>query len=223
MTEPHSILYTRVGGGKSYHAKSALALNPRSAVVCGAAGEPAGDPVEADSRAIRFREGVVCGNCRSLLDTGGVQPIVTSPRPTTRRENGAERSTTMSTTTTERQKAKSRELLDVRDYKGKPDKRLREERATINNRLSGVATQLKRLGDSRTKDDVAKRRELKERQDDLLNRRDALNSELERRAPAETASNGGNPKLAAATKDASKELEKTASKTARGRRAGKKK
>lgn len=204
--EPQTIRYTRVGFGRAYHALSRYTKGKRSVVVCGAPGGPAGEPIDDDSRAIRLSEGPVCDNCRRLLDTGGVEPMLTSP--TTARRPGAQKGAPMPND----KKAKSRELLDIKTYAKQSDKRLREERSTINNRLSGVATQLAREPKGRM-------RELRDRQKDLIQRRDAINSELATRTAQEPATSNGNEKLATATKQAGKELAKVSSKTTRSRKS----
>lgn len=91
----------------------------------------------------------------------------------------------MTETTTTRQKAPSRELLDPDAYPEQTPERLREERQTINNRLSGLGTQIRRAGD-----DTAKAKPLERRKRDLEGRRKKIAAELAKRPqepPADAA------------------------------------
>lgn len=99
---------------------------------------------EVDQRAIAHAGRPVCGNCRGQLEqrltAGRSTGIVHEPtRSATRRTT--ERSTM---TTTTRMKAPSEALLEPASYAGQTLERLKQERTTINNRLSGLSTQIKR-------------------------------------------------------------------------------
>lgn len=91
-----------------------------------------------DQRVVAHAGRPVCVNCLDRLTAGGGSGIVTFP---TRKEHDM----------TTRKKAASTPLLDPETYADQPLERLQAERLTINNRLSGVGTQIKRFtaaGDS---------------------------------------------------------------------------
>jgi hypothetical protein len=153
--------YVRIRAGGAWHAQDGF-----ERAACGLTGKPI-DHATADDRAVRVKHAPVCGNCRDVLDNRRRDVHVAStPTRATSPEGG-----TM-TTTTERKKAASTPLLDPAKYATTSAKRLREERATISNRLSGVKTQLKRT------DDAKKTRELEKRQKQLTGLRDKVNKAL---------------------------------------------
>lgn len=142
-------------------------------VACGAAGELAEGEIKiADARAIAVRSRPVCGNCRDVLDNRRRDASVAlTPTRATGPEGG-----TMTTATKPKPKARtkaaSKELLDPAKYATTSAGRLREERATLSNRLSGVSTQIKRSTDDK------KTKALERRQADLKKRRDKVNAAL---------------------------------------------
>lgn len=73
-------------------------------------------------------------------------------------------------------KRPSEPLLDAASYAETSSERLKAERVTLNNRLSGLSTQIKRAAD-----DAERKAKLEERRDDLVGRRQAISEELIKR------------------------------------------
>lgn len=197
-------IYTQLAGGNVVHVgRPAL---------CGTNGEVLGETV-ADERAITVNRRPVCGRCIPLrgraLASRADRSNVPNPETDDAGQTGEKEARTMATTTAT--KTASKELLDVKKYATASDKKLTDERTTINNRISGVKTQLKRLAGQRGVAD--RKKELQKRLDDLTNRRELIGAQLASRAAA--APERQNEKLAAATKDAATSI---ASKSRNGSR-----
>lgn len=197
-------LYVQLAGRDVVHVKQAAGRNTMG-TLCGATGEALGEIV-ADERAVMVNRRHVCQRCIPLRDRAlalrGDRSNVPNPDTDDAGETGGKEVTMATATPT---KTASKELLDPKKYATTSEKKLVDERTTINNRISGVKTQLKRLADQRGVAD--RKKELQTRLDDLTNRRQMIADQLASRtaaAPAAKAgsSNGANPKLAAATKEA---------------------
>lgn len=184
-------MYAQLAGGNVVHVAWPT--------LCGRTGELLGETV-ADERAIAVNRRPVCGQCIALRDRAlalrGERSNVPNPETDDAGETGEKEARTMATATPS--KAASKELLDVKKYGTVSEKKLVDERTTINNRISGVKTQLKRLAGQRGVAD--RKKELQKRLDDLTNRRDLIGAQLASRTAAAPAA--GNDKLAAATKEA---------------------
>lgn len=207
--EPRLAVYAVLGTGKAAHLlRDGLVVDDSHAVaVCGTAG-PIAARLEADERAVRVGPVVVCGNCRDQLafrPSTSIVVVEPTRRRSTRREGAG-----MATATQDRKKAPSSALIETAQYATTDVERLRAERLTINNRISGLKTQLKRAAGT---DKVG---ELQARLDDLTNRRQMLADQITARAAtvdeATFAAIGAigapdNAALAAATEDAAAELD----------------
>lgn len=167
------IPFARLGNGVTTHAIESMTVydggKEAGRAKCGIAGY-LGEVSEADDRAIRVAGDSVCRNCRDVLDNDRRDgSVALTPTRATSPEGG-----TMTTAAPEktRTKAPSAALLDPAKYATTSAARLRQERATLSNRLSGVNTQIKRS------DDAKKTKELERRKADLLKRRDKVNKAL---------------------------------------------
>lgn len=158
-------------GGKAAHLL--VRLDDRRGVattLCGLDGAVTAR-TEADERAGRVGGRPVCGNCADRLAfSRDASIVVVEP---TKRRRGRQKGATMATTATERKKAPSGALLEPATYAGTDVERLKAERLTINNRISGLKTQIKRAGD-----DEAKLTPLRSRLEDLLGRRQLLADQI---------------------------------------------
>lgn len=216
--DPRIALYGVLGNGRSAHLLRYTAFNSpahdaddvTAAGICGTKGKLT-RRIEADERAIvAATNAPVCGICRARYDNGDHAIVIVNPTPRRRRRPATRGATPMTTTTDTANRAKSRDLLDPKKYAGTPVARLKAERTTINNRISGLNTQLKRAGDA------AKKREINARLDDLLDRRDQLGDLIgAARSSSDGSTTNGNAKLAGATRAAGKELATPKAKTSR--------
>lgn len=174
MNAPGLIRYgkTSTRNGSSWHALDELRRGRITAGVtaCGREAELT-MTTEADERALRLAGAPVCGNCRDVLDNRRRHASVAfTPTRATGPEGGTMPTTATAPKTTTK-KASTR-LLDPSGYGKASATRLREERATISNRLSGVNTQIKRT------DDPAKKADLEARRATLLDLRGKVNEAL---------------------------------------------
>lgn len=92
-------------------------------------------------------------------------------------------------------KRRTEPLLETDAYSTTPVERLRAERLTINNRLSGLATQIKRAAAAK---DTGKAAELEERRTGLQARRDALAEQIAARTDDLVEATGAGARRAAA-------------------------
>lgn len=178
---------------------------PRGRALCGTTGILT-RRIDADARAVVVEGAPVCGNCRDRVafgrraamlrhDPPGSTPITSPASP-------AERTTSMPTTTTDRKKAPSEALLEPEAYASHDSERLRQERLTLNNRLSGLKTQRKRAAG-----DAAKIAAIDGRIDDLDTRRGLIANVLKERGPeTPPAEPDGNDDLVEATQAAAADL-----------------
>jgi hypothetical protein len=103
--------------------------------ICGITVVAAEWEADVDQRTVAHAGHPVCVNCLDRLTASKGSGIVQF-QPTRRRPTVA--------TSTERKKARSEALLDPTTYEDQTIERLEQERTTINNRLSGLGTQIKR-------------------------------------------------------------------------------
>lgn len=196
-------LYAQLAGRDVVHVRQVAGLNAMLAL-CGAKGELLGEIV-ADERAVMVSRRNVCRHCithrERALALRADRSNVPNPETDDAGETGEKEARTMATATAT--KAASKELIDVKKYATTSEKKLVDERTTINNRISGVKTQLKRLEGQRGVAD--RKKELKSRLDDLTNRRTLIAAQLASRTAAAPGGDG-NAKLAAATKEAATSL-----------------
>ena len=133
-----------------------------------------GEVVEVDSRVVAHAGRPVCGNCTdqlaARLTSSGAAGIVESS-PTRSADDRRENRRNTMTTSTRKQAVKSAPLLEPASYDGQTVDRLKAERSTINNRLSGLGTQVKR---HLAKHDTEKARAAEDRIADLQARRTHL-------------------------------------------------
>jgi hypothetical protein len=181
-----------VGGGNVLHViepQSIEVVEPTSLdagghdgrAVCGAAGRLRNMEHEIDARAIRHEGRPVCGNCRSQVERSPVRGVAAG----TIREHAA----------TEKPRRRREETTMAKGAKAKIDK-LRAERTSINNKLSGLNTQLKRIAG--TPREKARKPEINKRIKELTSRRDAIGAELDKLEEDAGASAAASPRRAAA-------------------------
>lgn len=203
---PRLLAYALIGGGKVAHLLREVADphgdRPATArAVCGVAGDLTAR-TEADEKAIRVDLGAVCTTCLERLTQHPDVAIVARTDRRRPRSNAGQGRSTMTTSTDTRKKAASAPLLDRDAYGSTDPARLRQERFTINNRISGLKTQIKRAAD-----DKAKTATLEARLDDMNARRAAIAQELAGRpAPDLDAATHEQAALAAGTADAAADL-----------------
>lgn len=215
---PKMALYGVLGaGGKSAHLLRFTAWNTpehddndtHGAAICGAKGDIK-RRVEADERA-EIAGGInVCGKCRQRYDNGDTAVVlVNHKRRLPSRPKGA---ATMAKTKTQkaaaartrkpaarkpastRTKTASEPLLDPSSYGKRSIDRLRQERTTINNRLSGLGTQIKRHELAGNTD---KARQAEARRDALLDQRQQLTDAIAEKAAGKATTTAHSSRRAA--------------------------
>lgn len=156
-----------------------------------------GEVVEVDSRVVAHAGRPVCGNCTdqlaARLTSSGAAGIVESS-PTRGADDRRENRRNTMTTSTRKQAVKSAPLLEPASYDGQTVDRLKAERSTINNRLSGLGTQIKRHELAGNTD---KARQAEARRDALLDQRQQLTDAIAEKAAGKATTTAHSSRRAA--------------------------
>lgn len=213
---PKMALYGVLGNGKSAHLLRFTAWNTpehddsdmHGAGICGAKGDLK-RRVEADERAEMVDRITVCSKCRQRYDNGDTAVVIVNhkrrlpSRPKgapamakTKTQKAAAKRTTARRrpAAATRTKAPSEALLDPTTYEKRSVDRLKQERTTINNRLSGLGTQIKRHAKAGNEQ---KLRQSEARRDELLDQRQLLNDTIDRKAAGKSATTAHSSRRAA--------------------------